>query len=403
MPPRPFDAEENPDSLAKLRGLRGRISSATLPHHMSAKLKHRWSVGNNYLAGITAGDWWTLLKENRFEIDPPYWHRAAFVTLVSAMNSIYRRKEARLYHEKIAGTEVKPPVFILGHWRSGTTHLHNLLSKDSRFGFANTYQVTNPHTFLCTEETNAKRFAWMVPETRPMDAMELSFQAPQEDEFAPCLMSLRSLYLGVSFPRAEDDYARFLTFEDATREDTWRWMDSFQWFLKKLTLKTGKPLVLKSPPHTARIRLLLEMFPDAKFIHIHRHPYQVFQSCRHYYDTATWYSYLQRPDLEAIDRRIIERYSVMHDAFFSQRDLIPAGNFHETSFDALEDAPVETVRGIYEALGLPDFSVVEPELRRYTASLENYRKNKFHELEPAMREIIASRWKHSFDEWQYPV
>ena len=27
-----------------------------------------------------------------------------------------------------------PPVFIIGHWRSGTTHLHNLMSQDPSFG-----------------------------------------------------------------------------------------------------------------------------------------------------------------------------------------------------------------------------------------------------------------------------
>ena len=118
------------------------------------------------------------------------------------MNSLFRRKEERVFGERIAATTIQPPLFILGHWRSGTTHLHNLLARDTRqFAFANTYQVVNPHTFLCTEEANTRRFAWMVPKTRPMDEMELNFQLPQEDEFAPCLMSLRSLYLGISFPR----------------------------------------------------------------------------------------------------------------------------------------------------------------------------------------------------------
>ena len=78
--------------------------------------------------------------------------------------------------------------------------------------------------------------------------------------------------------------------------------------MRKLTFKYGRPLVLKSPPHTARIRLLLEMFPEARFVHIHRHPYQVFRSCRHYHDTAVWYSYLQKPDTSLNDDRIIRRY-----------------------------------------------------------------------------------------------
>lgn len=366
-------------------------------------LKHQWSIKNNYLAGITAGDWWRLLDENRFSIDPAYYHRAAFVTLASLMNSMARRKEEQLYRDAVAATEVQPPVFILGHWRSGTTHLHNLFSKDTRFAFANTYQVTNPHTFLSTEEANTRRFSWMVPATRPMDAMEMSFEAPQEDEFAPCLMSLRSLYLGVSFPRHEDEYARYLTFEDVPEDETREWKDALMWFIKKLTFKYQRTLVLKSPSHTARIRLLLEMFPDAKFVHIHRHPYQIFRSCQHYYDTATWYSYLQKPDLGRIDERIIARYRLLHDAYFAQRDLIPKGHFHEVSFDQLDSDPLGTLREIYTALDLPSFSEFQPAAEAYIGTLKSYQKNRFTTLEPAIQEKIATEWKRSFDEWGYAI
>ncbi|RYD17202.1 MAG: sulfotransferase, partial [Verrucomicrobiaceae bacterium] len=215
---------------------------------MPTKLKHRWSIGNNYLAGITTGDWLRLLRDNDFAVDPAYWHRAAFITLASGMNSFFRWKEESLFGQKVAETEIPPPLFILGHWRSGTTHLHNLLSRDPQFAFANTYQVVNPHTFLTTEEANTRRFAWMVPKTRPMDAMELSFQTPQEDEFAPCLMSLRSLYLGISFPRAEDDYARYLTFGNVPQHEIDEWKSAFVAFVRKLTFKYRRPLVLKSPP-----------------------------------------------------------------------------------------------------------------------------------------------------------
>src|SRR5262245_59473672 len=108
------------------------------------RLKHRWSVRNNYLAGIGAGDWWRLLGENQFAVDPPYWHRSAFITLASWMNSIYRRKERQQFDAAIAKTTVAPPLFVLGHWRTGTTHLHNLLAQDTdQFAYANTYQVVN--------------------------------------------------------------------------------------------------------------------------------------------------------------------------------------------------------------------------------------------------------------------
>ncbi len=371
---------------------------------MGSTLKHRWSVTNNYLAGITLGTWWRLLRENRFAVDPAYWHRAAFVTAASGMNSWHRRREERLFHDRIEAAEVKAPLFVLGHWRSGTTLLHNLLALDSRqFSFANTYQVTNPHTFLSTEQSNVRRFGWMVPATRPMDEMELGFHLPQEDEFAPCLMSLRSLYPGISFPRNEDHYARYLTFDGVPADEINEWKSSLLWFLKKLSLDSPRRLVLKSPPHTARIRLLLEMFPDARFVHIHRHPYEVFQSCRHYYDTACWYTYLQRPDTARIDPAIIARYTKLHDAFFRDVGSIPAGRFHEMRYDEFASDPVGEIRNLYRQLDLEDFKPFEPKLQDHVKSLAGYRRNRFDALDENDRETIAREWQRSFEKWNYPA
>ena len=371
---------------------------------MAVRLKHRWSLGHNYLAGITADTWWRLLRENRFAVDPAYWHRAAFVSALSLLNSWYRRREERLHGAAIEKTELAgPPLFVLGHWRSGTTHLHNLLALDDRFGFANTYQVVNPHTFLVTEEFNTRRFRALLPDTRPMDNVALSFDAPQEDEFAPTLICLRSLYPGISFPRNNAHYERYLTFRGVPQSEIDEWKAAFLWFLRKLTVKQGKPLVLKSPPHTARVRLLLEMFPDARFVHIHRDPYTVFRSFLHYYDTAGWYTYLQKPDLEALESLILDRYQVMYETFFEERALIPPGRLHEVAFADLDADPVGQTAAIYERLELPGFDRFEPTLRGYVESLQGYRKNRYEHLPPETRERVFRAWRRSFEEWGYPA
>jgi hypothetical protein len=382
-----------------------RATAPALGRSLKTELKHRWSVSHNYLAGITAGDWWRLLQENRFAVDPVYWHRAAFVSVLSIVNSWQRRKEERDFGEEIAATPIeKAPVFIIGHWRSGTTHLHNLLAQDEAgFAYANTYQVVNPHTFLTTEEANVRRFAWLLPEKRPMDNMALRFDSPQEDEFAPLLISLLSSYLGVSFPRREDHYSRYLSFEDATAEEIAEWKRGFEWFLKKLTLKYGRRLLLKSPPHTARIRLLREMFPDAKFVHIHRRPEEVLQSFRHYYDTAMWHTYLQRPDRSRIDDEIFQRYRTLMGAFLAQRDGIPRGNFHEVSFAELERDPVGVVAGIYQALSLEGAAEALPKIKAYADTLEGYEKNRFEPLNAATKQRVRDEWSSFYEPLGYRV
>ncbi|MEM9249661.1 MAG: sulfotransferase [Pseudomonadota bacterium] len=371
---------------------------------MTDPLKHRWSIGHNYLTGITFGRWCRLLAQNGFEISPAYWHRAAVITLASLSNSAFAAMESARYGEAIRRAPMPPaPLFILGHWRSGTTLLHELLAQDTeQFQFPNTYQVVNPYTFLTTERLTTRLFPWLVPETRPMDNMALTFTSPQEDEFAPLLMTLTSLYLGTTFPRRTDHYERYLSFRGVDPAEVAAWKAAFVTFCKKLSLTDTRPLLMKSPPHTARISLLLEMFPDARFLHIHRDPYRVFQSQRHFFDTAGWYTYLQRPDLNAIDEGILRRHEAMYDAFFEDLPLIPEGRFHEIRFTDLEADPVRVLAETYARLSLDGFAAFEPKLTAYVAQLSGYRKNAFQELDGLTKARVAERWARSFDTWSYP-
>jgi hypothetical protein len=323
------------------------------------------------------------------------------ITLASLANSFHRWFEEKVYGPKVARVEIKPPVFILGHWRTGTTHLHYLLATDPRFASPNTYQVSYPHTFLTTEAVGARLGGILIPQKRPMDEVRMSFQAPNEDEFALCQMTLCSPYLGLTFPRRQSYYDQFLTLRGLSEAVKVRWKRALVHFLKKLTWRYDRPLVLKSPPHTCRIKLLLEMFPDARFVHIHRNPYTVFQSTRHWLGASGPWFHLQRPNHQGLEERILRVYREMYDVFFEERGLIPAGQFHEVGFEELEKDPIGQVRSIYEALELPDFGQVERALRGYLSSLAGYRKNRFSELCADWQERIARQWRQCFDEWGY--
>lgn len=95
-------------------------------------------------------------------------------------------------------------------------------------------------------------------------------------------------------------------------------------------------------------------------------------------------------------------YVKMYDAYFEERSLIPAGQFCEVSFAQLEQDPVGQIRGIYEALELPDFSEVHSALQSYVCSIAGYRKNSFPDLPEELQKRIAKDWQRSFQEWAYP-
>jgi hypothetical protein len=350
--------------------------------------------------GMTLGDWLHVLAENRFRVHPFYWPRAANVVGGSMLNSVVRRWENWRYGADVREAKVDPPLFVLGLWRSGTTHLHNLLSKDERFAFPNTYQVFYPHTFLTTERFASWLMAAAMPATRPQDNVRMGVGEPQEDEFAQCNMTGLSFALAWAFPRATR-YDRYLTFRDASPDEIRRWQAALYGFVQKVSFKYGRPLVLKSPGHTGRIRLLLELFPDARFVHIHRHPFAIYQSTVHTFRKVSWLWRLQRYERPDWDEVAYRQYKEVCEAFFRERDLIPPGRLHELSFEELERDPLGQMRRIYEALSLPDFNVVEPKLRRYLESLAGYRKNTFAELSPATRQRIASECRRCFDEWGY--
>jgi omega-hydroxy-beta-dihydromenaquinone-9 sulfotransferase len=357
-------------------------------------------TGPGYFAGITTGDWFALLRANRFAVDPPYWWRAAVITLGSLANSLARRREEAAFGHAVAGTDVEPPLFVLGIWRSGTTHLQNLLAVDSRLATPNWYQASYPHSFLSTEALTSRLGGFFLPRRRLQDNMQFGFELPAEEEMALCITTPLSPWLSWVFPRRADHYDRYLTLRGASDAEVTAWKAAFLSFVRKLAWKHRKPLVLKSPPHTARIRLLLEVFPEAKFVHIHRNPYDVFRSERHTTQKLVEYFALQRPALD-LEGRTIREYREVYDAFFEEVGLIRRDRFHEVCFEDLERDPIGQMRGVYEALALPDFGEVEPALARYVGTLSEYRKNTYPEIPPATKERIAHEWRRCFEAWGY--
>jgi omega-hydroxy-beta-dihydromenaquinone-9 sulfotransferase len=366
-------------------------------HYLAANL------GPGSLCGLSFGDWLKVLWTNRFAVDLPYWPRAALITSGSVQNSIFGLWEQWRHGTAIRAVKPQPPLFILGIWRSGTTHLHNLLARDARLAAPTSYETLYPHTFLTTMRTGAALVDWMIPDKRPQDNVRMGMHEPQEDEFGLNCVTQLSPLLGLAFPRHAAHYDRFLTFRDMSAADIARWQATLYWLVQKWTYKHGRPLVLKSPCHTARIKMLLEVFPDAKFVHIHRNPYDVFLSSRHLMQTAARWSAMQRCDFAQLEENTLRQYEVVFEAFFQERSLIPRERYHEIRFEHLEADPLGELRKLYDGLALGDFRAAEPVVSAYLASIAGYEKNRFREIEPPWKADVARRWRRCFEEWEYPT
>lgn len=350
--------------------------------------------------GLTFGTWVRLLASR----PPMHWTslpRMVSISALSVLNSWNDLLESVLLGGRIARQKIeKPPIFILGHWRSGTTLLHNLMTLDPQFTYPNLYQVMYPGNFLLTERVVTRLTGWVLPKTRPMDNIPAGWGLPQEDEMALLLMTLISPYLMLAHQGRPEKYERFMDLKQLTPDERQRWQTAFMTFVKKLTVRANKPVVLKSPSHTFRIPILLEMFPDAKFVYIHRDPYAVFNSGMHLRRTLFKENGLGKPVFDGMEEEVFKVYSDCIETYEQTKHLIPAGRLHELKFEDLEADPLGQMRRVYSSLGL-DFSQVEPAIQNELPALTKYTKNSFKMDEATMRKVYA-RWRPSFDIYGYP-
>jgi len=317
------------------------------------------------------------------------------------LNSSLALFQKLVYGRRIKRTEIQhDPLFIIGHWRSGTTLLHELMVLDPRHTSPDTYQCFAPSHFLVSRRLIAWWLRLLMPPRRPMDAMPIAWEHPQEDEFALCSLGVPSPYLQFAFFNERHRYERYLDMQDVPDGTVARWKKAFVWFLKCLTLREPKRVILKSPPHTCRIKILLDLFPNARFVHIVRDPFEVFPSM-----TKTWRrlsedNYIRAPRFEGLEDHVLATFQHMYDVFESDRQLIDPSRFCEVRYEGLVEDPIGQVRAIYDHLGLDDFDQVLPKLQEYAEKKAGYKRDQY-QLPAETRDRINERWKSFIQKYAY--
>jgi hypothetical protein len=345
-----------------------------------------------------------LLARNGFAVHRSRWHVAAAVSLASVFNTALGMVQRALYGRRVAQTQVPhAPVFIIGHWRSGTTLLHELLARDPRHAFATTYECFAPHHFLITGSWLPRLLGWLMPGRRPVDNMAAGWDRPQEDEFALCLLGQPSPYHRIAFPNRASAGAGALDLRGLSPPARRRWKAGFHRLVQALTLaKRGRRLVLKSPAHTCRIPTILELFPEARFVHIVRDPYVLYPSTLHLWRVLYCVHGLQRSSWQGLPEYILETFLHVYDRLEEGKRLIPPGHFHELRYEDLVQDPVGRLEALYRALDLGDFEPAEPHVERYLAGVKGYETNRYL-LTPAEQAAVTRRWGAVIRRYGYDV
>lgn len=321
---------------------------------------------------------------------------------MAAYNSTMATVEKLLYGRRVAQSKIQqPPLFVIGHWRSGTTLLHNLLAQDPRFISPNTYQCLFPSHFLLTEKVVATVTAPLVPKSRPMDNVPAGWKVPQEEDIALAILTCLSPYLLVAQPDRNDLVRPYWDLALLTEEELAFWKQEYMTFLKKVTLQDDRRLVLKSPGNTLRIPVLLDLFPDAKFVYIYRNPFDVFNSTCHMRKAMFRENCLGYPHLKDLEESVYWVQEFTHRTYQRDKQLVPSGRLHEVRFEDLEQDPLGEMEKVYSNLDLGGWDAFSEILKPQVPALRRYKKNSFRYTRAQMDECY-DRLQFLFTEYGYP-
>jgi len=271
-----------------------------------------------------------------------------------------------------------PALVILGYYRTGTTHLHNLLACDQASQTPRWGQVLAPQGFVLSWFVLRLFLTAVLPTRRPQDDMAFGPEWPGEDDFALCNWTLASPLPGrVILPDSYQYFRRFHDLERLTPRERTRWRRT-QWAVlwKIALIAPHKRLLLKTPPHTARVPALTDVLGGPgriKFIHLSREPGAVLQSNQRLMRAMTPFHLQDAPADDTIRDRLIDEYSQTERRLHLDAASIPPGSLVRMRYQDLIADPVGELRRAYAELGLAWTDGYERKVLAYLASVREYR------------------------------
>jgi len=302
---------------------------------------------------------------------------------------------------RIAQQKIHPnPVFILGHPRSGTTFLHKIMASDPQFVYLDGMDAIFPYKSQKTKDKMRSFVGWVLRKLKvkneAFNDYQLELDDPiEEDAYWLYVNCQYSVFWGLVFPRnANRKLSKYIVFENEETEASWK--SAYLYLCKKISAKRPEfPLLLKSPPNTGRVRTLLELFPNAKFIHIYRNPYIVYSSMEKLIVENIQKNYsLHKISNSQIQDVILKHYSLLMDQLEKDKQLLNESNFIEMSYEEIMTEPLDKLEKIYNQLNLGSFSEAQPHFKTLLNKESNYRPSS-HNISDHIKMLVDSAWaKH---------
>ncbi len=349
-------------------------------------------VSEEIMAGYTWKNIITLLWMNKFKIPPKYWIRflyaIALATFTTPMRIIQRIKAQKISKK----TEItKDPVFIIGNYRTGTTYLITMLSKDKSRGYVSNLLGYTFSFFLAIPKLSRHIIDASLPEYRPMDNVKMGADEPTEEEYCLGTFSKYAYYHGMVFPQSFRKMAKYHSF-DGLPKDAAKWQKQYHYLLKILThIYGGRQLFLKNPVSAFRIKYLLEKYPNAKFIFTYRNPYTLYASNLNYYKKVVPFYTLQHFTEDMLKEEILDHYSEMIHKLDEGKKLIPEGNYLEIKYEDFIKSPMPFMEKIYSQFKLDGWDEARPAFQAHYDAQAEYKTNNFRIADEVIR-TVNEKW-----------
>jgi hypothetical protein len=346
--------------------------------------------------------WWRLLTRPPARIPLAYWPRLILGLLLSLLVTLVTLPERLIFAALGSGRPRKPhkpaPVFILGYYRSGTTHLQFLLDCDPNLYSPLWYQALTPQGFVVSWLIFRLFLIPFLGNRRPQDNVAFGADIPAEDDFALCNFALASCLPGRHIlPQARDFYDRFHDLTRLSPGELECFRSALLGFLARVQLLAGKRrILLKSPSHTARVPELLQLFagdgPPPVFIHISRKPEAVIRSNLPMQTDINAMYHLQEPRTDDdIEARSVAEFIATEEKYLAERSLIPPGQLAEVRLEDLQADPLGEIQRIYRELNLPYTPEFERRMLEYLEATRDFQPNVHTPRAPEKAQALRER------------
>ena len=357
------------------------------------------------LMGCTLDNWLRLLHENPITKENKWQIR--YMTAVILALSPWTVLEKVLFDYRIKRTKLKKdPIYIVGYWRSGTTFLQNLLTRDPQFAWFDPVNTVTFNNSIILGPLLNKVLNFFLKGARPMDNLEYTTDLPMEEVFAQATLSTQAISHMLVFPDGGNGtkYIDTAFIDEQDKKKRREWRKAYDYILKKVTMiQGGRQLLLKSPENTCRIGALKKCYPGSKYINIYREPYTVIMSTINMFNKEMNLFCLNTPAPESVIEDVaIDLFARVYKKAIRQLARMKPEDHIDIRYEDFCEDPEGWLKKIYQTLHIGGYENAYPYFSAYLDSQKSYKKNEF-TLDDRLRDKINQKLKFYFDYYGYEM